>query len=103
MKYFVILTTGEFEDYEISQLYGSENPINKNEWNLAMQEYSQKIQKEHDAIYARHGGRVGYGHIPAAHAEYIAYMHANHPLPAFVEKHGLVKLDHTELWTWGEP
>jgi hypothetical protein len=24
-----------------------------------------------------------------------------HPLPAFVEKHKLVQIEHVELWTWG--
>ena len=102
MKHFIILTEGEYDDYQIAQLYGCDHPVEKNEWSQAMQDFDNLVEDEHKAIYERHGGRLGYGHIPAAHEEYLQFMRANHPLKAFVEKHGLVKLDHTELWTWGQ-
>ena len=103
MKHFIILTEGDYDDFQIVQLYGCDHPIGKQEWSDVMDKFNKLMQVEQEAIYARHGGRYGYEHIPAAHNECIAFMHANHPLEAFVEKHGLVKLDHTEIWTWGKP
>ena len=102
MNHYVILTAGEFDEYDIVQLYGCDHPVDPAEWQQLMYDFNRLVEEENKAIHVRHGGRLGYGHIPQAHQEYLAFVRANHPLPAFVEKHGLVKLDHVNLWTWGQ-
>lgn len=101
--YYTVLTSGEDDDYAIIGLYASEQPVDTQEWSDALKAYNSRLEAEHHAIYVRHGGRLGYGHIPAAHAEYIAYMHSTHPLQAFLDKHHMQKLDFKEIWTWGQP
>lgn len=101
--YHTVLTSGEDEQYAIIGLYASEQPVDTQEWSDALKAYNSRLEAEHRAIYVRHGGRLGYGHIPAAHAEYIAYMQSTHPLQAFLVKHHMQKLDFKEIWTWGQP
>lgn len=101
--YYTVLTSGEGEQYAIIGLYASEQPVDTQEWSDALKAYNSRLEAEHRAIYVRHGGRLGYGHIPAAHAEYIAYMQSTHPLQAFLAKHHMQKLDFKEIWTWGQP
>ena len=102
-RYYTILTTGEDDNLEIIGLYVSDHPVDPTEWRTAFKKFNQGLQDEHEAIYQRHGGKLGYGHIPKAHEEYIAFMHKTHPLKPFLEKHGMKQLMYTELWTWGQP
>ena len=101
MKHFIILTMGEFDDYDISGLYASENPINKSEWDVMMREFNWHQAQKHHEIYKNYNGTVGYAHIPEAHDQYLAWVKENHPWNVFKTKNNLVKLDYTELWTWG--
>ena len=101
-RYYTILTTGLDDDIEVIGLYVSDHPVDPTEWRTAFKKFNQDLQDEHEAIYQRHGGKLGYGHIPKAHDEYIAYMHKIHPLKPFLEKHGMKQLMFTELWTWGQ-
>ena len=102
-RYYTIITTGEYDNLEIVGLYVSDHPVDPTEWRTAFKQFNQELQDEHEAIYQRHGGKLGYGHIPKAHEECIAYMHKIHPLQPFIEKHGMKQLMFTELWTWGQP
>lgn len=101
MKHYIILTHGENEEYGIQGLYVCDHAVNPKEWEDAMLKFNKDVTEAGRKIYEKHGGRIGYGHIPAAHEEHIKWMDDNHPWPAFKEKHGLEKVEHTELWTWG--
>ena len=101
MIYCVVLTGGEMDDYGIQRVYLSDHAINQEEWDLELYSFKQVMEQAQQDIYAKHGGRYSYDRIPKAHEEVIAFMHANHPLPRFIEKHKLTPVNYVEVWSWG--
>lgn len=101
MMHYIILTQGEYDDYDIRGLYACDHAVDPQEWDALLDQFNKDQELAGKKIYEDHGGKWGWGHIPAAHNEWIKWLDDNHPWPAFAEKHGLVKLEHTKLWTWG--
>lgn len=101
MTYCIVLTEGEDNNYGISRVFLSDHPIDAAEWSAEMQSFNKRVHKAHEDAYSKRGLRYGYEFNTDAHAEYIAFMGANHPLKAFVEKHRLTPVEHAEIWTWG--
>jgi hypothetical protein len=101
MKHCIVLTDGEDNEYGIKRVYLCEHIIDPEEWSAEMQAFNKRVHQAHEEAYSKRGLRYGYVFNKDAHAEHVAFMEAIHPLPAFVEKHKLVPIDHVELWTWG--
>ena len=100
-SYCVVLTEGEDNNYGINRVFLSDHQIDKAEWNAEMQTFNKRVHKAHEEAYSKRGLRYGYEFNIDAHAEYIAFMGANHPLEAFVARHRLTPIEHVEIWTWG--
>ena len=101
MNYCVVLTDGEDEQFGINRVYLTDHQIDPAEWSAEMQTFNERVKQAQEAAYSKRGLRYGYVHDQEAHDEVVALMKSIHPLPAFVEKHKLVQVEHVELWTGG--
>lgn len=97
MTHYIIVTSGEGEDYAIDGLYLCDHQIDPEEWPSILRAHHKESHRMAEEIYAAHGQRYGWTFSMQAHDAYIAWLDANEPFGPFAKKHGLVKAEYLEV------